>query len=157
MNMASWKTYVDGAARGNPGPAGIGILIEDSEGNVLREIGEPLGQTTNNVAEYSALIRALEEARVLGCDRLAVFTDSELMAHQLNGRYAVKAAHLLPLFQRARLLLSQFDHATVTHVRREHNKRADALSNIGADQAEGKKPKKAPESLFDSEAEDEES
>ena len=132
--METWKAYVDGAARGNPGPAGIGVLIEDAEGNVLKEIGEPLGRTTNNVAEYSAMIRALEEARALGCDRIALFTDSELMAHQLNGRYAVKAAHLLPLFQRARHLLSLFPTATVTHVRREHNKRADALSNIGADQ-----------------------
>lgn len=139
--MTTYKTYVDGAARGNPGPAGIGIIIEDAEGNTLREIGEPLGKTTNNVAEYSALIRALEEARALGCDRLSVFTDSELMAHQLNGRYTVKAEHLLPLFLRARQLLSLFDYATVTHVRREYNKRADKLSNIGADQAEGKKPK----------------
>lgn len=132
--MAHWTAHVDGAARGNPGPAGIGITIEDAEGNVVKEIAEPLGHTTNNVAEYTALIRALEEARALGCDRLALFTDSELMAHQLNGRYAVKAAHLLPLFQRARLLLAQFDSATVTHVRRELNKRADALSNLGADQ-----------------------
>ena len=132
--MTTWKAYVDGAARGNPGPAGIGILIEDSEGNVVKEVGEPLGRTTNNVAEYTAMIRALEEARGLGCDNLAVFTDSELMAHQINGKYAVKALHLKPLYQRARLLISQFASVTVTHVRREYNKRADALSNIGADQ-----------------------
>jgi ribonuclease HI len=131
-----WTAHVDGAARGNPGPAGIGIVLEDDEGNVLKEIGEPLGRTTNNVAEYTAMIRALEEARALGCDAICVYTDSELMAHQLNGRYAVKAAHLLPLFQRARLLLRQFSAATVTHVRRERNKRADALSNLGADQVE---------------------
>lgn len=149
MNPANtWKTYVDGAARGNPGPAGIGIVIEDAEGTIVREIGEPLGRTTNNVAEYSALIRALEEARVLGCDRIAVFTDSELMAHQLNGRYAVKAAHLLPLFQHARRLLAQFHSATVTHIRREKNRRADALSNIGADQVEGQKKEEPPDSLF---------
>ena len=131
--MSSWKVHVDGAARGNPGPAGIGVLIEDGEGNVLREIGEPLGRTTNNVAEYSALIRGLEEARALGCDQIAVFTDSELMAHQINGKYSVKAVHLIPLYQRATALLKQFSTATVTHVRRELNKRADALSNIGAD------------------------
>ena len=134
MSVASWKAHVDGAARGNPGPAGVGVVIEDGEGNVVKEIAEPLGRTTNNVAEYTAMIRALEEARALGCSRLAVFTDSELMAHQLNGKYAVKAAHLVPLYQRARLLLNQFDAASVTHVRRELNKRADALSNIGADQ-----------------------
>jgi ribonuclease HI len=125
---------VDGAARGNPGPAGIGVYIEDDAGTVVREIGEPLGRTTNNVAEYTALIRALEEARSLGCDHLAVFTDSELMAHQLNGKYSVKAPHLIPMYQRARLLLAQFITVSVTHVRREHNKRADALSNLGADQ-----------------------
>ena len=134
--MGKWTAYVDGAARGNPGPAGIGILLEDAEGNVVKEIGEPLGRTTNNVAEYSALIRALEEARLHGCDAIAVYTDSELMAHQLNGKYAVKAAHLIPLYQRARLLLKQFDVATLTHVRRELNKRADALSNLGADKVE---------------------
>jgi ribonuclease HI len=133
-----WTAHVDGAARGNPGPAGIGIVIEDGTGNVIKEIGEPLGRTTNNIAEYSALVRALEEARALGCARLAIFTDSELMAHQLNGRYAVKADHLKPLFARARRLLDQFESATVTHVRREYNKRADALSNLGADQV-GKK------------------
>ena len=80
------------------------------------------------------MIRALEEARLLGCDRIAVFTDSELMAHQLNGKYAVKASHLIPLYQRARQLLGLFEPAKVTHVRRENNRRADALSNIGADQ-----------------------
>ncbi len=134
MSAAPWKAHVDGAARGNPGPAGVGVVIEDADGNVVKEIAEPLGRTTNNVAEYTAMIRALEEARALGCSSLAVYTDSELMAHQLNGKYAVKAAHLIPLYQRARLLLKQFDAATVTHVRRELNKRADALSNIGADQ-----------------------
>ena len=132
--METWTAYVDGAARGNPGPAGIGIVITDAEGNVVKEVGEPLGRTTNNVAEYSAMIRALEEARLLGCDCIAVFTDSELMAHQLNGKYAVKAPHLIPLFQRARKLLGLFQAAKVTHVRRENNRRADALSNIGADQ-----------------------
>ena len=134
--MEKWTAHVDGAARGNPGPAGIGVVIADAGGTVVKEIGEPLGRTTNNVAEYSAMIRALEEARALGCDRIAVYTDSELMAHQLNGRYAVKASHLLPLFQQARRLLSLFDSACVIHVRRERNKRADALSNLGADKAE---------------------
>lgn len=134
MSVTPWKAHVDGAARGNPGPAGVGVVIEDGEGQVVKEIAEPLGRTTNNVAEYMAMIRALEEARSLGCSHLAVYTDSELMAHQLNGKYAVKAAHLIPLFQRARLLLRQFDAASVTHVRRELNKRADALSNLGADQ-----------------------
>lgn len=132
--MDLWTAHVDGAARGNPGPAGIGVVITDAGGAVVKEVGEPLGRTTNNVAEYSAMIRALEEARSLGCSRIHVYTDSELMAHQINGKYAVKASHLIPLYQRARLLLAQFDKATVSHVRREMNRRADALSNIGADQ-----------------------
>lgn len=136
--MKSLTAHVDGAARGNPGPAGMGIVLANPEGNVVKEVAESLGVTTNNVAEYSALIRALEEARSLGCDRIAVLTDSELMARQLNGQYAVKAEHLLPLFHRAITLLAQFDSASVTHTRRENNRRADALSNIGADKAEGK-------------------
>ena len=132
--MDPWTAHVDGAARGNPGPAGIGVVIADAVGNVVKEVGEPLGRTTNNVAEYTAMIRALEEARSLGCAHIHVYTDSELMAHQINGKYAVKASHLIPLYQRAKMLLSQFEKATVSHVRREMNRRADALSNIGADQ-----------------------
>jgi len=131
--MDSLVANVDGAARGNPGPAGIGIVLADREGNVVKEVAEPLGIATNNVAEYSALIRALEEARALGCSRIAVITDSELMARQINGQYAVKTPHLVPLFRRAVVLLSQFETASVTHTRRENNKHADKLSNLGAD------------------------
>jgi ribonuclease HI len=138
VSSNSLVANVDGAARGNPGPAGIGVLLADAQGNVVKEIAEPLGIATNNVAEYSALIRALEEARALGCSRIAVITDSELMARQINGQYAVKTPHLVPLFRRAVTLLSQFDSASVTHTRRENNKRADALSNIGADKVTGK-------------------
>ena len=133
MSAETLVAYVDGAARGNPGPAGIGVVLSDPEGNVLKEIAEPLGRTTNNVAEYTALIRALEEARALGCSRISVYTDSELMARQISGQYRVKTEHLFPLYQRVTLLLTAFDRASVTHVRREHNKRADQLSNIGAD------------------------
>jgi ribonuclease HI len=125
--------HVDGAARGNPGPAGIGVVLADPQGNVLKEIAEPLGRTTNNVAEYTALIRALEEARGLGCSKISVYTDSELMARQISGQYRVKTEHLFPLYQRVMLLLTAFDRATVTHVRREQNKHADKLSNLGAD------------------------
>lgn len=125
---------MDGAARGNPGPAGIGVVIADADGSIVKEVAEPLGRTTNNIAEYTAMIRALEEARAMGCSGIHVYTDSELMAHQINGRYSVKAAHLLPLYQRVRALLAQFEQARVTHVRRELNRRADALSNLGADQ-----------------------
>jgi ribonuclease HI len=139
--MDSLVANVDGAARGNPGPAGIGIVLADSAGNVVKEVAEPLGIATNNVAEYSALIRALEEARGLGCSQIAVITDSELMARQINGQYAVKTPHLVPLFRRAVALLSQFDSASVTHTRRENNKHADKLSNLGADKVTGKNGK----------------
>lgn len=132
--MELWTAHVDGAARGNPGPAGIGVVIADADGSIVKEVAEPLGRTTNNIAEYTAMIRALEEARAMGCSGIHVYTDSELMAHQINGRYSVKAAHLLPLYQRVRALLAQFEQARVTHVRRELNRRADALSNLGADQ-----------------------
>jgi len=131
--MDSLVANVDGAARGNPGPAGIGIVLFDKDGKVVKEVAEPLGIATNNVAEYSALIRALEEARALGCSRIAVITDSELMARQINGQYRVKTEHLLPLYERAMLLLRCFESASVTHTRRENNKHADKLSNIGAD------------------------
>lgn len=138
MSMESLVAYVDGASRGNPGPAGLGIVLADSDGNIVKEVAEPLGITTNNVAEYSALIRALEEARAIGCSRIAVITDSELMARQLNGQYAVKSGHLIPLYRRACVLLSHFDKASVRHTRRENNERADRLSNIGADKVTGK-------------------
>ncbi|HLI47765.1 MAG TPA: ribonuclease HI family protein [Chthonomonas sp.] len=127
--------YVDGAAKGNPGPAGLGVVLLDGDGNTLREIAEPLGCTTNNVAEYHALIRALEEARALGCERIRIFTDSELMARQIEGTYRVKTAHLWPLYQQARLLMGQFKEAMLTSVPREQNKRADMLSKIGVSQA----------------------
>ncbi len=129
----TWKAYVDGASRGNPGVAGIGILILNEADEVVCELGEPLGITTNNVAEYSAMVRALEEARGLGCDALEVYTDSQLMAHQINGIYAVRTPHILPYYQRVKQLLAQFSYTKVQHIRRELNKKADALSNIGAD------------------------
>ncbi|CCW36440.1 ribonuclease HI [Chthonomonas calidirosea] len=128
--------YVDGAAKGNPGPAGLGVVLLDDNGNTLREIAEPLGCTTNNVAEYHALIRALEEARALGCECIRIFTDSELMARQVEGTYRIRTAHLWPLYQKVQALMGQFKEATLTSVPREQNKRADKLSNIGVSQAE---------------------
>jgi ribonuclease HI len=128
--------YVDGAARGNPGPAGIGVVLFDEDGAVRKEVAEGLGKTTNNVAEYTAMIRALEEARALGADHIHVHTDSELMQRQIVGVYRVKAEHLQPYYQRVKALLAQFTTSKVTHVRRELNKDADRLSNVGADAAE---------------------
>jgi len=134
--MAHWQAWVDGASRGNPGAAGIGALLVNEEGETVKEIAEPLGITTNNVAEYSAMIRALEEARLAGCNRLEVFTDSQLIACQLNGTYAVKKPHLIPYYRRAKTLLDAFEYSRVQYIPREENRRADALSNLGADKVE---------------------
>jgi ribonuclease HI len=133
--MTDLTAHVDGAARGNPGPAGIGVVLVDQRGQVVKQITEGLGITTNNVAEYKALIRALEEAHALGCSRITVYTDSELMAMQINGRYRVKAPHLVPLFVRAMQLLAQFEKATVTHTHRHNNSLADMLSKIAAEKS----------------------
>ncbi len=132
--MKQLIAHVDGASRGNPGPAGIGVVIETPENEVLAEIGEPLGRTTNNVAEYTAMIRCLEEAKALGGTHIQVMTDSELMARQINGIYRVRTPHILPLYERVMTLMRSFEKASVKHVRREFNKHADRLSNVGADQ-----------------------
>lgn len=126
------KVYIDGAARGNPGRAGIGVVLCEDTGEPLKEISEHIGETTNNVAEYRALIRGLEEARALGADVVEVFTDSELLARQIGGAYAVHAPHLLPLYRRARALLGLFRHASVQHIPRSHNRLADQLAKAAA-------------------------
>lgn len=129
--MSKLTIYTDGASKGNPGDAGIGVVISTADGEVLREIGEYIGKTTNNVAEYSALIRGLEEAVDLGATQVEISTDSELMARQLTGVYKVKSPNLQPLFAKAVSLLRCFERASITHVMRELNKRADQLANEG--------------------------
>jgi ribonuclease HI len=125
--------FIDGACKGNPGAAGIGILVTDSEGATLAEIGEGIGQTTNNVAEYKALIRGLEEARSRGAARVTVHTDSQLMARQMEGRYKINAPHLKALQLEAQALCRLFPGGvTLTHILREGNARADELANLGA-------------------------
>ena len=123
----------DGAARGNPGPAGAGAVVVDDEGTVLAEVAEGLGETTNNVAEYTAAIRGLEEAERLGAKRVVLRSDSQLLVNQLTGRYRVKTAHLVPLHRRIRELVVGFDHVTFEHVPRERNVEADRLANLGVD------------------------
>ena len=125
--------FVDGASKGNPGAAGIGVLVTDVDGVVLAEIGEGIGQTTNNVAEYKALIRGLEEAQARGAQRVTVHTDSQLMARQMEGRYKINAPHLKALQQEASALCRLFPGGvTLTHILREGNARADQLANQGA-------------------------
>lgn len=123
----------DGASRGNPGPAGAGAQITDRDGIVLAEVAEGLGETTNNVAEYTAVIRGLERASELGAIDVLLRSDSQLLINQLTGRYRVKSPHLQPLHRRVRELAAGFDSIEYEHVRRERNTEADRLANDGVD------------------------
>jgi ribonuclease HI len=125
--------YVDGGARGNPGPAGAGVVIRDEAGRALFEAGYFLGRQTNNAAEYHALIRALERARRTGSQAVTIHSDSELLVRQLTGQYQVKSATLAPLFHQAQMLLLKTGRWTIRHVRREENQRADQLANLAMD------------------------
>ncbi|MGQ0733278.1 MAG: reverse transcriptase-like protein [Acidobacteriota bacterium] len=126
--------HIDGGARGNPGPAGYGVVVSDEHGQVLAELHEGIGIATNNVAEYRGLIAALEWAVAHGCSTLHIKSDSLLVVQQMNGVYRVKHEGLLPLYRQARHLIARIGHVTVEHVRRELNKDADRLSNLGMDQ-----------------------
>jgi len=126
----------DGASKGNPGAAGIGVVVCDADGNVVKEIGEYIGSTTNNVAEYTALIRGLQEAIGLGADAVQVFTDSELLARQVAGAYKIKAPHLRDLHNTVRGLMSKFRQVSVSHVYREENAHADKLASDAANRGE---------------------
>jgi ribonuclease HI len=132
-----WLVMVDGAARGNPGPAGCGAVICDDKGAVVRELSRYLGHATNNVAEYEALVMGLEALIELKRNRIVVQSDSQLLVRQINGEYRVKDEKLRLLYQRAIGLLRQFGSYRIVHVRRELNKAADRLANRGIDQAAG--------------------
>ncbi len=127
------ELFVDGASRGNPGPAGIGIFLRDPQSGKTRGWCQYLGETTNNVAEYTALLRALEQARTHGCDSIIVRTDSQLLARQISGQYRVRQPHLIPLHEQARSLMRLFFDCKVVHIPREQNKQADKLANRGID------------------------
>jgi ribonuclease HI len=141
------RMYIDGGARGNPGPAGYGVRIEDADGTLIEELYGGLGVATNNVAEYNGLLAALKWAVDHGQQRVLVRADSELLVKQMRGEYRVKHPGLQPLAARARLLIGQLDDVTFQHVRREQNKEADRLSNLGMDQAEAalRETPKAPD------------
>jgi ribonuclease HI len=134
-SQKAWVVMVDGAARGNPGPAGCGAVIYDENGVVVKQLSRYLGQTTNNVAEYEGLLMGLEAALQLGRKQIVVQSDSELLVRQLNGQYRVKDEKLKVLFQRAMTLLRQFDSYRILHVGRELNKVADRLANQAIDDA----------------------
>lgn len=125
--------YIDGAARGNPGPAGVGIVVKDSAGRILKKAKKRIGSTTNNVAEYTALIEALKLARSMGKSSVEVFSDSELLVRQINGQYAVRAQALKPLYARAMDYISGFSSFSITHISREDNTLADSLANEAID------------------------
>ncbi len=128
--------YIDGGARGNPGPAGYGVRIEAPGGTVLAELHGGIGVATNNVAEYNGLLAALQWAVDHGQPRLRIRADSELLVKQMRGEYKVKNPGLKPLYVRARLLVMSLDEVVFEHVRRELNEEADRLSNLGMDAAE---------------------
>ena len=127
------QLYTDGASRGNPGKSGIGVVVLDGEKNILAEVSEYIGDATNNVAEYKALIRGVEKALEFSPSRVDIFADSELMVRQLNGRYKVRAPSILPLYNEARKLLGMLSESKVQYVPREQNSLADALANRAID------------------------
>ncbi len=131
---ARTRLFTDGAARGNPGPAGAGAVIVSPQGHIVAKVGKFLGENTNNYAEYMGLILGLRRAKAMGIKELEVFADSELMVRQLNGEYQVKAENLKGLFAEARELLSAFPEVQLRHIRREENEAADEMSNRAIDQ-----------------------
>lgn len=124
---------VDGASRGNPGPAAYAVVIRDPAGHVVLELAKRLGRETNNVAEYYALLAALDYAISQGIGALRIRSDSELLVRQMQGRYKVKSADLKPLHERASKLSRQLGYFAIEHVRREMNRDADALANVALD------------------------
>jgi ribonuclease HI len=127
---------VDGGARGNPGPAAIGAVVQDAGGDVLEERGERIGKATNNVAEYRALLLGIERARELGASELELVGDSELIVRQVKGEYKVKDATLRELHGEVQRALRPFESWSIRHVRRERNAEADRLVNQVLDSAE---------------------
>jgi len=131
MNL---RIYVDGGARGNPGPAAAGVAIYDADqAKPVHEAGYFLGRQTNNTAEYRGLLLALEVAVKLGATHVSIFSDSQLMVRQIQGQYRVKSPDLKPLYEQAGRLLQQIDRWQITHVYRKDNQRADELANLAMD------------------------
>lgn len=132
----TFRASIDGAARGNPGPAGAGAYVEAGEHHPAEEHFEALGQTTNNVAEYRALLLALKRAEQRGASDVAIASDSLLLVEQILGNYKVKAEHLKPLHAEAQKRARRFRRFSIRHIQREANRKADRLANLGADASE---------------------
>ena len=119
--------YVDGGSRGNPGPAAAAYVLADEQRKQLQAKAFFIGETTNNVAEYTAICRALEAAKLLGTHQITVYSDSELLVKQLNGQYKIKSDNIKPLFMQAVELLNNFKSREIRHIAREKNKQADEI------------------------------
>ncbi|HWR35757.1 MAG TPA: ribonuclease HI family protein [Clostridia bacterium] len=132
--------HIDGGARGNPGPAGYGVYIQDATGKKVAELSEYLGHQTNNFAEYSGLVAALEYAIQHGYKTLKVVSDSELMVKQIRGEYKVKSESLAPIYAEAKELIRKLDSFSIRHALREQNKDADRLANLAMDRGTGRAP-----------------
>lgn len=146
----TWRIRTDGAARGNPGPAGIGVVLESPDGKAVAELARGIGWATNNVAEYTALLAGLELALHHGARRVVVASDSTLLVQQMRGAYRVKHPGLRPLHERARELAAKFDHVAYEAVPRETNRRADRLANeaIDRDNPDAPPPDPGQRALF---------
>jgi ribonuclease HI len=131
--MGKLTVQVDGGARGNPGPAAIGVVVRNDDGAVVEAVGETIGRQTNNVAEYRALLRGIELASAHGATVVELVGDSELVVRQIEGRYKVKNADLKPLHAKAKEMLGEFDNWEIRHVKRAQNADADALVNQALD------------------------
>lgn len=125
--------HIDGASRGNPGKAGIGVLIQDSQGETISRVSKPIGETTNNIAEYRALLEALNEAERLGARDLTILSDSQLLVNQINGTYKVRDPGIFTLWSQAKRKLIKFEKYRVLHIARNQNKQADGLANAAID------------------------
>ncbi len=125
--------FTDGGSRGNPGPSGYGVVIQAEEGSVLAELSEFIGMRTNNVAEYSGMLAALEYALAHGLSRLRIVSDSELMVKQMRGQYRVQSPELRPLYEEAKRRAAKLEAFQIEHVLRGKNKRADELANQAMD------------------------
>lgn len=133
MPSEEYALFIDGGSRGNPGVAGCGAVLKNPRGETIAKESKALGQTTNNVAEYHALLLGLEAALRQNVRRLKVFSDSELLVRQLQGKYKVRSADLRPLFEQAQSTLTAFDRIVFEHIPRERNREADALANQAMD------------------------
>jgi len=139
-----FRANIDGAARGNPGPAAYGVVIRDGRGEVVAKLKKYIGRLTNNVAEYYGLIAALDYAESHGVKALRIESDSELMVKQMRGQYKVKSDDLRPLFERAKKMSQALASFRIEHVYREQNREADALANQALDETSGVPPAAGP-------------